>query len=217
MILVEASYDADVMGSSQIRRTGEGGRIGADRRKTTPERRRVRATGGGQTAPVTYKPRKDIGQQRPRSEREEAPQQERGSADVAARAAAAAREERAAAARARIAAKKKAEQSGGSSGDSESSTETPKPKPTAKDLSKEASKLLSTKKPEQPVHPDYTPPQASGKTRAERDRERNQAKKNLYNERKTQLFAQYKEVHGTNPTGKERTKLLALAHKSLEG
>lgn len=215
MILVEASYDADVMGSSQIRRTGEGGRIGADRRKTTPERRRVRATGGGQTAPVTYKPRKDIGQQRQRSEREEAPQQERGSADVAARAAAAAKEERRQAALKRIAAKKAAQQSGG---DSKSSTETSSTqKPKTKDLSKEASKLLSTKKPETPVHPDYKPQQASGKTRAERDRERNQAKRELYNQRKTELFAQYKEVHGTNPTGKERTKLLALAHKSLEG
>ena len=27
-------YDKDVMGSSQIRRTGEGGRIGAERKKT---------------------------------------------------------------------------------------------------------------------------------------------------------------------------------------
>ena len=36
-------YDKDVMGSSQIRRTGEGGRVGADRRKTEPERRRMKA------------------------------------------------------------------------------------------------------------------------------------------------------------------------------
>ena len=35
-------YDKDVMGSSQIRRTGEGGRVGADRRKTEPERRRMK-------------------------------------------------------------------------------------------------------------------------------------------------------------------------------
>lgn len=217
MILAEASYDADVMGSSQIRRTGEGGRIGADRRKSTPERRRVRATGGGQTEPVTYKPRSDIGQQRQRSEREQAPQQERGSASAAS--AEAIKAERAAAARARIAARKKA-QSGG--GDSESSSETSdssttKPKPKTIDLSREATKLLSTKKPETPVHPDYKPQAASGKTRQERDRERNQAKKELYNQRKTELFAQYREVHGSNPTGKERTKLLALAHKSLEG
>ena len=30
--MIEA-YDKDVMGSSQIRRTGEGGRVGKDRRK----------------------------------------------------------------------------------------------------------------------------------------------------------------------------------------
>ena len=80
MSLCEA-YDASVMGSSQIRRTGEGGRIGQERRKTAPERRRVKATGGGQTAPAKpYKPRKDIGVQRPRSAREQQPTQERGTA-----------------------------------------------------------------------------------------------------------------------------------------
>ena len=69
---VEA-YDASVMSSSQIRRTGEGGRIGRERKKTEPERRRVRAIGGGKTEPVAYKPRKDIGVQRPRSTREQQP------------------------------------------------------------------------------------------------------------------------------------------------
>ena len=77
---VAEAYDASVMGSSQIRRTGEGGRIGAERRKTTPEKRRTKRTGGGQTTPSSYKPRTDIGQQRQRSEREQQPTQERGSA-----------------------------------------------------------------------------------------------------------------------------------------
>ena len=60
-------YDKDVMGSSQIKKTGEGGRIGAERKKSTPERRRMKAVGGGKMEPVEYKDRKDIGQQRQRS------------------------------------------------------------------------------------------------------------------------------------------------------
>ena len=36
------AYDKDVMGSSQIRKTGEGGRVGADRRKTDAEIRRTK-------------------------------------------------------------------------------------------------------------------------------------------------------------------------------
>ena len=102
---VSEAYDASVMSSSQIRRTGEGGRIGATRKKSTPERRRMRAVGGGKMEPVEYKPRKDIGTQKKRSEREQQPTQERGSADVRARAAAAAKEERKKAALARIAAR----------------------------------------------------------------------------------------------------------------
>ena len=44
---VTEAYDKDVMGSSQIKKTGEGGRIGADRRKSEPEKRRMKAAGGG--------------------------------------------------------------------------------------------------------------------------------------------------------------------------
>ena len=85
MSLCEA-YDASVMGSSQIRRTGEGGRIGQERKKTAPERRRVKAVGGGKTAPAKeYKPRKDIGTQRARSTREQQPEKERGSAALSAK------------------------------------------------------------------------------------------------------------------------------------
>ena len=58
------AYDPEVQGRSQIRRQGEGGRIGADRKKTEPEKRRTKAVGGGKTAPAKdYKPRKDIGTQ----------------------------------------------------------------------------------------------------------------------------------------------------------
>ena len=79
-------YDKDVMGSSQIRRQGEGGRIGADRKKSEPEKRRVKAVGGGKTVPAAnYKPRKDIGTQRPKSTREQQPTQARGSAALSPR------------------------------------------------------------------------------------------------------------------------------------
>ena len=62
--LAEA-YDKDVMGSSQIRRQGEGGRVGAMRKKTEPEKRRMKAAGGGKMVPAKdYKPRKDIGTQK---------------------------------------------------------------------------------------------------------------------------------------------------------
>lgn len=69
MSLCEAS-DADAAsqlgwgGGVSITRQGDGGRIGKERRKTAPERRRVKAVGGGKTEPVVQKPRKDIGQQR---------------------------------------------------------------------------------------------------------------------------------------------------------
>ena len=70
-------YDKDVMGSSQIRRTGEGGRIGRERKQTEPEKRRVKNVGGGKTVPAkTYKPRKDIGQQRSTSTRVQQPEKE---------------------------------------------------------------------------------------------------------------------------------------------
>ena len=79
-------YDKDVMGRSQITKQGEGGRIGAKRKKTEPEKKRVKAIGGGKTAPAkTYKDRKDIGTQKPRSQREQQPTKERGSAGLSAR------------------------------------------------------------------------------------------------------------------------------------
>ena len=67
-------------GGASVTRQGEGGRIGRERKKSTPEKRRVKAVGDGKTEPVEYKPRADIGQQRQRSTREQQPTQERGSA-----------------------------------------------------------------------------------------------------------------------------------------
>ena len=96
-------YDKDVMDRSQISKTGEGGRVGADRRKSEPERRRMKAVGGGKMEPVQYKDRKDIGSQKQRSTREQQPTQARGSAAAAQKAAV--KEERRKAAQARIAAK----------------------------------------------------------------------------------------------------------------
>ncbi len=80
------AYDKDVMGRSQIRRQGEGGRVGPERKKTGPEKRRTKVVGGGKTVPAKdYKPRKDIGTQRPRSTREQQPTKERGSAALSAK------------------------------------------------------------------------------------------------------------------------------------
>ena len=102
---VTEAYDKDVMGSSQIRKTGQRGEIGRDRRKSEPEKRRMKAAGGGKMVPAkSYKDRKDIGTQRQASTREQQPTQARGSAADAQKAAAKA--ERKKAALARIAARK---------------------------------------------------------------------------------------------------------------
>jgi len=198
VLIAEAAYDKEVMSSSQIRRTGEGGRIGAERKKTTPERRRVKAVGGGKTAPVQYKPRKDIGQQRSSETRTQQPTQERGSARE--RQLAAAKEERRKAAQARAAAKKAGQKPEAS-------------KPSQAEVKKTASKLLSTKKPAA-AKPAAEKKPASGKTRAERDKERNAELRAKYNAEKQKALAGYKEVHGKPPTGKERTKLLAAVQKA---
>ena len=80
------AYDPDVHTRSSISNRGQGGRVGAERKKSEPEKRRVKAVGGGKTAPAAdYKPRKDIGTQRPKSTREQQPTQARGSAALSAR------------------------------------------------------------------------------------------------------------------------------------
>ena len=150
---VTEAYDKDVMGSSQIRKTGQRGEIGRDRRKSEPEKRRMKAVGGGKMVPAkSYKDRKDIGTQRTAASRTQQPTQARGSAADAQKAAAKA--ERKKAALARIAARK----SGG---------EVKKDTSTSKDKEKAASKLL-TKKTTKPVNPNYKPQKASGYSRDER-------------------------------------------------
>ena len=135
-------YDKDL--SSATRQGGEGGRIRASRKKTEPEKRRVKAVGGGKTAPAKdYKDRKDIGTQRKRSEREQQPTQKRGSASLSPR------EQQKKARAERLAAK--------SSGKSK------------KELTKAADKLL-TKKTAKKVDPNYKAQKASGYTRIERQK-----------------------------------------------
>jgi len=64
----------------------EVGRLGANRKKTDAEKKRVKAIGGGKSAPAKdYKDRKDIGTNKPRSKVEQQPQRERGSAALSAK------------------------------------------------------------------------------------------------------------------------------------
>ena len=59
---INEAYDPDIQGRSQITKSGEGGRIGRKRKQTDAEKKRVKAIGGGKTAPAkTYKDKSDIG------------------------------------------------------------------------------------------------------------------------------------------------------------
>ena len=150
-------YDPEIQGRSQIKKTGEGGRK-EPKRDTASRRRpgvkpRVKAVGGGKTAPVgEYKTRKDVGSTKARSEREQQPTQARGSAADAQKAAAKAERKRAA--QARIAARK----SGG---------EVQKTTTTNKSAEKKATELLK-KKTTKVSNPNYKPQKASGLSAAER-------------------------------------------------
>ena len=153
-------YDPDVVGKSQIRKQGEGGRVGRLRKQTEPEKKRVYAAGGGKMVPAkTYKDRKDIGTQRKTSDRQQQPTQARGSAALSPR------EQQAKARRERMAARSGAT----------------KVKP--KDLKKSADKLLATKK-KKTADPNYKPQKASGYTRDERHRLRNAARSLMRDMRK---------------------------------
>ena len=119
------------------------GRIGKERKKTAPEKRRTKAVGGGKTAPAKdYKARKDIGKQRPASTRVQQPEKARGSAGLSPR-----EQQR------KAAQERRAGKSGGSK----------------KDLEKAASKMLSKKKTKK-VDSKYKPQKATGYTAAERQK-----------------------------------------------
>ena len=168
---IKEVYDPDVVGKSQIRKQGEGGRVGRMRKQSEPEKRRMKAVGGGKMVPAkTYKDRKDIGTQRKTSDRQQQPTQERGSAREKQLAAAKAERKRAAQARANKVTKLP-------------SQATSKPKPKTQALKKQADKLLATKK-KKTADPNYKPQKASGMTRDERHRLRNAARRLMSDMRK---------------------------------
>ena len=77
LTICEAIYDRDKKSDVDL----EVGKIGKDRKKTAPERRRTTTVSGGKTVPSKeYKSRKDIGKQRQASTRVQQPTRERGSA-----------------------------------------------------------------------------------------------------------------------------------------
>ncbi len=195
-------YDPEVQGRSQITKTGEGGRVGRDRKKSEPEKRRMKAIGGGKTAPVEYKDRKDIGTQRSKDTRQQAPEKERGSTEVKQSYADKIKDERRKAAQARIAAKK----SGG---------EVKKTTTSKKDTEKQATKLLSTKKPEKKVSPEYKPQKASGLTRKERMSQQRKGETMLRGIMKDQETEKYRKTTGQNPDSLGKKKILARVHRRM--
>jgi len=180
-------YDKDVMGSSQIRRTGEGGRIRPKRKQTEPEKKRVKAVGGGKTEPAkTYKDRKDIGQPNPKrapSGREQQPTQERGSAALSAKEA-----------QRKAYRERKARESG-------AKTQT-------------ASELL-TKKDKPKVDPKYKPAKASGLTRQERMKLHRKGETELRRTFKKQETDKYEKETGQKPDKKGRTTIGARVAKRM--
>lgn len=187
--------------AATIKRARAGGRIGAERKKTTPERRRMKAVGGGKMEPVEYKPRKDIGQQRQASTRVQQPEKERGSKEVAQSYAEKVKAERRKAAQARIAAKK-----GGEAPAAE--------KPKAKEVAKTASQLLAKKK-KATVSPDYKPQKASGLSAKERNKQTREGERMLRGIMKQQETEKYEKATGEKPKGKAKTKILAHVEKRM--
>ena len=121
-----------------------GDKIGRERKKSGPEKKRTKAIGGGKTAPAkSYKQRSDVGKQRPKgrsSERLEQPTQKKGVKLSA-------REQQRKARQERLSRQQRTN--------------------TNKDLEKAATKLL-TKKKKTTVDPNYKPQKASGYTAHER-------------------------------------------------
>ena len=150
-------YDKEMAGQAS-RPPGEGGRIRASRKKDRADmpsplskgkaKPRMKAIGGGKTAPAkSYKPRKDIGTNKPKSRTEQQPTGERGGAKLSPKAA----QKKAYLERKKRQSAPKDEVSG---------------KDKKIDLKREADKLLTKKK--KPVNPKYKPQKASGYTAHER-------------------------------------------------
>lgn len=196
------ALDPSLAGAASIRKTGDGGRKYAKRKKSEGERKRMKAVGGGKMVPAaSYKDRSDIGATKARSDIEQQPTKERGSAEVKQSYADKVKAERKAAALARRAAK-----SGG---------QTPKvEKPKAKETEKAATQLLK-KKTTKAVSPNYKPQKASGLTRAERDKRRGEGERYLRSIMKDQETAKYKKETGQNPDAKGKTKILGRVNKRM--
>ncbi len=199
--MTEASIPDELAGGASVRQSGEGGRVYRKRKKSEAETRRVKAIGGGKTAPVAYKDRKDVGTQKKRDTREQQPTKERGSAALSARDA-----------QRKAYRERKARESGGQGSRTDL---TGKSSSSSRDKEKTASKLLSTTKEKKPVSPSYKPAKASGKTRAERDKVKNQANTMLKGIMKDQETAKYKKETGQNPDAKGKTKILGRVNKRM--
>ena len=145
---ITEAYDKEMAGQAS-RAPGEGGRIRASRKKRDLDKTRTKAIGGGKTAPVKdYKPRKDIGTNKPRSRTQQQPTKERGSAALSAKEAQK---------KAYLERKKRSAVKDEASG-----------KDKKIDLKKSADKLLSKKK--KTVSPKYKPVKATGYTKQERQK-----------------------------------------------
>ena len=135
---ITEAYDKELEGQAS-RAPGEGGRIRASRKKREIEKKRTKVV-DGKRVPVDYKPRKDIGTNKPRSRTQQQPTQKRGSASLTPR-----EQQR----------KARAERLAGKSGGKSKA-----------ELEKAATKLLSKKK--KTVDPSYKPRKASGISPTER-------------------------------------------------
>ena len=155
---ITEAYDKEMAGQAS-RAPGEGGRIRASRKKDRADmpsplskgkaKPRMQAVGGGKTAPAkSYKPRKDIGTNKPKSRTQQQPTKERGSAALSAKAAQK---------KAYLERKKRSAVKDEASG-----------KDKKIDLKKSADKLLSKKK--KTADPKYKSQKASGYTAPERQK-----------------------------------------------
>ncbi len=155
---ITEAYDKELAGQAS-RAPGEGGRIRASRKKDRADmpsplskgkaKPRMQAIGGGKTAPAkSYKPRKDIGTNKPKSRTQQQPEKPRGSAALSAKAAQK---------KAYLERKKRSAVKDEASG-----------KDKKIDLKKSADKLLSKKK--KIADPKYKSQKASGYTAPERQK-----------------------------------------------
>ena len=196
------ALDPSLAGGASIRQTGAGGRKYPERKKSEADKTRMKAAGGGKMVPAAnYKDRKDIGATKARSEREQQPEKARDDKQVKQSYADKVKAERKAAALARRAAK------GGGQ---------PAKKERAKETEKKATELLK-KKTTKTVSPDYKPAQASGKTRAERDKIRGDGERMLKGIMKDQETKKYKDATGQNPDAKGKTKILGRVNARMKG